>query len=48
MPGMDDGIAVIADTWWLANKAIKTLSVKWAGGNSMVDNEMILDHLRKV
>ena len=47
VPGMDDGIAVIADSWWQANKAIKTLSVKWAGGNSMVDNEMILDHLRK-
>ena len=47
VPGMDDGIAVIADSWWQANKAIKTLSVKWAGGNSMVDNEMILEHLRK-
>lgn len=40
MPGVkkvvqvgDDAVAVIADTWWRANKAVLALPVEWEGGS---------------
>jgi isoquinoline 1-oxidoreductase subunit beta len=31
-PGMEPGIAIVADTWWQAQKARKTLKVEWDNG----------------
>lgn len=41
----DDAVAVVADTWWRANKALLALSVEWEGGDafSSTEFEAILD-----
>jgi isoquinoline 1-oxidoreductase subunit beta len=31
-PGMEPGVAILADTWWQAQKARKTLKVDWDNG----------------
>lgn len=52
MPGVvkvmqvgDDAVAVIADTWWRANKALEALPIEWAGGErfNSADFEAELD-----
>lgn len=32
--GMDDAVAVIADTWWQANRALDALPIDWRAGTS--------------
>jgi isoquinoline 1-oxidoreductase subunit beta len=45
--GMDDGIAIVADEWWQAKKAIDALSVNWdEGKGATVDSEVILANLQ--
>ncbi|MBU2604715.1 MAG: molybdopterin-dependent oxidoreductase [Alphaproteobacteria bacterium] len=46
MPGVkkivqigDDAVAVVADTWWRANKAVLALPVEWEGGVAFSSSE---------
>jgi isoquinoline 1-oxidoreductase subunit beta len=45
--GMDDAIAVIADDWWQARRAIDMISLEWEPGSwATTDSSMILANLR--
>ena len=48
MPGVkhvvqiSDGVAVVADTWWRAHKALETVTIKWdEGANASLDSAQI-------
>ena len=36
--GLQDGVAIVADTWWSANKALEKLEVKWDEGSSTTES----------
>ena len=36
--GLQDGVAIVADTWWSANKALDKLEVKWDEGPSVIES----------
>ncbi|MGH8676764.1 MAG: molybdopterin cofactor-binding domain-containing protein, partial [Burkholderiales bacterium] len=43
----DDWVAVVADNWWRANQALKSLPIEWDdGGNGSVSSESIMHFLR--
>ena len=43
----DDWVAVVADNWWRANQALKTLPVEWdVGENGSVSSASIMQFLR--
>jgi isoquinoline 1-oxidoreductase beta subunit len=45
--GMDDAIAVIADSWWQARRAIDMIPIEWEPSNwAATDSSMILANLR--
>jgi isoquinoline 1-oxidoreductase beta subunit len=44
---MADAVAVVADSWWRANQAVKALGVTWDdGGNADLSTAAIRDHVR--
>lgn len=54
MPGVmkvvqiDDGVAVVADSWWRAKKARDMLEIQWdEGAGAALNNAMMMDGLRK-
>jgi isoquinoline 1-oxidoreductase subunit beta len=55
MPGVqhvlkvgDTAVAVVADSWWRANQALKALNVTWeAGPNDQVSSDSIQTHLQE-
>jgi isoquinoline 1-oxidoreductase beta subunit len=36
--GLQDGIAIVADSWWAANRASEKLEVKWDEGTTALDS----------
>jgi isoquinoline 1-oxidoreductase beta subunit len=45
--GMDDAVAVVADSWWQAKTAIDAMSIDWdAGAGATVDSDGIRANLR--
>jgi isoquinoline 1-oxidoreductase beta subunit len=43
----DSAVAVVADTWWRANKALSELPIQWdLGENAKVSSETIAQHLK--
>lgn len=53
MPGVldvvqiPDGVAVVANSWWRAHQARKTLSIQWdEGPGARLDNQVMLDGIR--
>jgi isoquinoline 1-oxidoreductase subunit beta len=42
-----DGIAVIADNFWLAEQGVKALKVEWKGGDDKLFSESILESLKE-
>jgi isoquinoline 1-oxidoreductase beta subunit len=55
MPGVkgvvkvhDNAVAVVADTWWHAKKALEAVTLQWdEGGNGNVTSASIAEHLKK-
>ena len=44
---LDDAVAVVADNWWRAQKALKTLPIEWDfGDNGTVSSASIMEFLR--
>ena len=44
---LDDAVAVVADNWWQAKKAVDALAVTWDdGGHGQVSSASIKDFLR--
>jgi len=41
-----DGIAVVADNFWLAEQGVKALKVEWKGGDDKLSSKSILDSLK--
>jgi isoquinoline 1-oxidoreductase beta subunit len=42
-----DGIAVVADNFWLAQQGVKALKVEWSGGDEKLSSEGILESLKE-
>ncbi|MEY3218922.1 MAG: hypothetical protein RIT27_279 [Pseudomonadota bacterium] len=42
-----DGVAVVADNFWLAQQGVKALKVEWEGGDARLSTESIVDALKE-
>jgi isoquinoline 1-oxidoreductase subunit beta len=46
-PGLESGIAIVADNWWLANQARKALKVQWNEGRFGVPAHSSTEYAKK-
>lgn len=42
--GMDDAVAVVADDWWTANRALRTLPIEWSEGKFAKSSTAAIAH----